>query len=98
MKKKFQNLNLKNELTKAEMKAVVGGVSCSGGGTFAAGCGYCESTGRGTSIGCGSNPPGGGGGCQSNSGTTVCSNGWSYYSSLGCGYCEGTGRGTTIKG
>jgi hypothetical protein len=86
MKKKFENLNLKNELTKAEMKNVVGGTSCSNGWSHPMnlGCGYCEATGRGTT-----------GGCPPPSPTyTSCSNGFYYPSFLGCGYCAATGRGS----
>ncbi len=86
MKKKFENLNLKNELSKKEMKDVLGGATyCSNGWShpWNLGCGYCEGTGRGTTSGCG--------------GGTSCSNGWSHPSSLGCGYCEATGRGATVK-
>jgi hypothetical protein len=96
MKKKFENLNLKNELTKAEMKEVLGGTSCSNGFYHPSnlGCGYCEATGRGTTNGCssGNNPP-----CvpNNNQSYTSCSNGWSHWMWLGCGYCEGTGRGKT---
>jgi hypothetical protein len=85
MKKKFGNLNLQDELSKEEMKAVKGGTSCSNGWShpYNLGCGYCEGTGRGTTNGCSSHPN-----------YTQCSNGWYYSSWLGCGYCAATGRGS----